>query len=332
MATPAIAPPRLEARSLTTSAWEIAAEDLGAAAGRPLLVIDLDGDDEPDWTPGAHPVVVVGLREPRWSGTVPAHHPCDVVIAADDPALGELLHGVAARPLASTSLAVLLRRTPHADVDAGLAAESAVYSMLQSGPEFAEWLAARAVAAGVPDHGEPVRSERHGDRLVITLDRPHRHNAVNEQLRAALAAALLVPLADESITAVELRGAGPSFCSGGDLAEFGRFPDPATAHVSRLTRSVGHLLHLLRERVVVHLHGNCIGAGVELPAFAARVVATPSTVFSLPELSLGLIPGAGGTVSLPARIGRHRTALLALTARPIDTPTALRWGLVDEIE
>jgi hypothetical protein len=332
MATPASAPPRLAARSLTTSTWEIAAEDLGAAAGRPLLVVDLDGDDEPDWTPGAHPVVVVGLREPGWTGTVPARHPCDVVLAADDPVLAELLYGVAARPLASTSLAVLLRSAPHGDVEAGLAAESAVYSMLQSGPEFATWLAGRAVAAGEPDRGEQVRSERHDDRLVITLDRPHRHNAVNEPLRAALAAALLVPLADESITTVELRGAGPSFCSGGDLAEFGRFPDPATAHVSRLTRSIGHLLHALRERVVVHLHGACIGAGIELPAFATRVVAAPSTMVSLPELSLGLIPGAGGTVSLPPRIGRHRTALLALTARTIDAATALSWGLVDQIE
>ena len=89
-------------------------------------------------------MVVVGLRQPGWSGTVRAHHPCDVVIAADDPALPELLEGVATRPLASTSLAVLLRRTGQADVEVGSASESAVYSMLQSGPEFAAWLAARA--------------------------------------------------------------------------------------------------------------------------------------------------------------------------------------------
>jgi hypothetical protein len=331
MARPASVPPRIDARALTPLSWAIAAEEFGAAAGRPVVIVELDGDDQPAWTPGAHPVVVVGLRQPGWSGTVPAHHPCDVVIAADDPALPELLEGVATRPLASTSLAVLLRRTGQADVEAGLASESAVYSMLQSGPEFAAWLAARALVELVPEPRPPVRSERRDSRLVITLDRPHRHNAVTESMRAALASALLLPLVDDTITAVELRGAGPSFCSGGDLAEFGTFPDPATAHVSRLTRSVARLMHMLRDRLVVHLHGACVGAGIELPAFATRVVAEPSTVISLPEVTLGLIPGAGGTVSLPARIGRHRTAVLALTARQLDAATALRWGLVDEL-
>jgi enoyl-CoA hydratase/carnithine racemase len=68
-----------------------------------------------------------------------------------------------------------------------------------------------------------------------------------------------------------------------------------------------------------------------LPAFAARVVARPDTVIGLPELPLGLIPGAGGTVSLPRRIGRHRTVWLALTRRAIDAATARAWGLVDEV-
>ena len=84
-------------------------------------------------------------------------------------------------------------------------------------------------------------------------------------------------------------------------------------------------------KVVAFVHGACVGSGIELPAFAARVVAAPDTRIWLPELSLGLVPGAGGTVSLPARIGRHRTALLALTGTPIDAPTARSWGLVDEL-
>jgi enoyl-CoA hydratase/carnithine racemase len=60
-------------------------------------------------------------------------------------------------------------------------------------------------------------------------------------------------------------------------------------------------------------------------------VADPRTTFALPELSLGLIPGAGGTASMPPRIGRHRTAQLALTGQTIAAPTALDWGLVDEL-
>jgi enoyl-CoA hydratase/carnithine racemase len=88
----------------------------------------------------------------------------------------------------------------------------------------------------------------------------------------------------------------------------------------------------LASKVEVRVHGSCVGAGMELPAFAGRVVAHPAARFALPELSLGLVPGAGGTVSLPRRIGRHRTALLGLTGAVIDAPTALAWGLVDELD
>jgi enoyl-CoA hydratase/carnithine racemase len=79
------------------------------------------------------------------------------------------------------------------------------------------------------------------------------------------------------------------------------------------------------------MHGAAMGAGIEVPAFAHWVMAQPSTAIALPELKLGLVPGAGGTVSLPRRIGRHRTAWLALTGRVIDPKTALEWGLIDEI-
>ena len=74
-----------------------------------------------------------------------------------------------------------------------------------------------------------------------------------------------------------------------------------------------------------------MGSGIELAAFAHRVVAHPDTRIALPELGLGLVPGAGGTVSVTRRIGRHRTMLLALSPEPIDATTARSWGLVDEI-
>ena len=98
------------------------------------------------------------------------------------------------------------------------------------------------------------------------------------------------------------------------------------------TRHPGLALDRLRKRARAHVHGRCIGAGVEVPAFAGDVWADPETTFELPELGLGLIPGAGGTVSLPRRIGAQRTAWMALTGRPIDATTALDWGLIDHIE
>ena len=244
------------------------------------------------------------------------------------PALVEL---VSRHPVAAVAGAVLLRDTIDRGVEHGLAAESAVYSVLQAGPEFTRWRAGRPLVEVAPTE-RPVVVERDGDVLTITLDRPGRHNAVDRALRDGLAEALTIAVLDDSVTAVELRGNGPSFCSGGDLDEFGSFPDPATAHASRLTRSPARLAHLLADRLTVHLHGACMGAGIEVPAFAGRVVATADAAIALPELGAGLVPGAGGTVSIPRRIGRHRTALLALSGTRIDGRTALGWGLVDAVE
>ena len=276
------------------------------------------------------PVVVVGIHP---SG--PAGVPVDVARLVDvivtDPA--PVLATVEASPQAAVTLALVLRASLSLGPADALAAESAAYSMLQSGQEFAGWLAGRAPDGAAARPQTPaVIAERDGPELRITLARPERHNAVNTAMRDGLVEALLVAAADGSIERVVLAGAGPSFCSGGDLADFGSLPDPATAHLVRLTRSPARLLARLGPRLEARIHGACIGAGIEMAAFAGRLVAQPDTTISLPELRLGLIPGAGGTVSLPRRIGRHRTAELALTGTTIDAGTALAWGLVDAIE
>ena len=91
------------------------------------------------------------------------------------------------------------------------------------------------------------------------------------------------------------------------------------------------LMTRLADRVRAEVHGACLGAGIELPAFAGRVIATEDAFFQLPEVGLGLVPGAGGSVSLPRRIGRQKTACLGLSGSRIDAQTALAWGLVDEV-
>jgi enoyl-CoA hydratase/carnithine racemase len=96
-------------------------------------------------------------------------------------------------------------------------------------------------------------------------------------------------------------------------------------------RSGCALAHALGPRLRARLHGACVGAGIEIPAAAARVTATPDAVFRLPEVSMGLIPGAGGTASIPRRIGRHRAAYMAISGADIDAGTALAWGLVDQV-
>ncbi|HEX4176439.1 MAG TPA: enoyl-CoA hydratase/isomerase family protein [Acidimicrobiales bacterium] len=275
------------------------------------------------------PFVVVGVTQgdvdPAWLEL------CDVALAEDDPVLDRVEENLVARPIAGTTLALLLRAALHRSIADGLVAESSAYSVLQSGPEFAAWRAANPPRTD-RDDGQRVRVERAGNTLVITLTRPQRLNALDAQMRDELVEALALASADSGITSVEWRGEGRSFCAGGDLDEFGTRPDPASAHLVRLQRSVGRALAQLGKPTVTHLHGPCMGSGIELAAFTRTVVASPDTTLALPEIGLGLVPGAGGTVSLTRRIGRLRTARLAFSAVPIEATTAKEWGLVDLME
>jgi hypothetical protein len=275
------------------------------------------------------PFVVVGVTsgdvDPAWLDL------CDVVLAEDDPVLDRVEENLAARPIAGGTLALLLRAATLRSIGDGLVAESAAYSVLQAGPEFAAWRAANPPRAE-RDDGPRVRTERVRDTLVITLIRPDRLNALDAQMRDELVDALSLAAADSGVASVEWRGEGRSFCAGGDLDEFGTRPDPASAHLVRLLRSVGRMLAQLKKPTVTYLHGPCLGSGIELAAFTDTVVGAPDTTLALPEIGLGLVPGAGGTVSLTRRIGRLRTASLAFSAEPIDVMTAKEWGLVDRIE
>ncbi len=253
-------------------------------------------------------------------------------IGGPDPlaAAGEVAAAVARRPLAAASLAVLLQQTGVLPVWEGLIAESATYSLLLAGPEFQAWLAGSPSRKPPPEDDEPVLVERDGDVLQLTLNRPERRNAYGRRMRDALVSALAIARFDESVQ-VELAGRGPAFSSGGDLAEFGTFSDPATAHLVRIRHGAALGIHDLADRVTARIHGACIGAGIELPAFAGRVIAAPDTRIGLPEVAMGLVPGAGGTVSIVKRIGRWRTAWLALTGEHLDAERAQAWGLVDAI-
>lgn len=255
-------------------------------------------------------------------------------VAVPDPRheADDLLAAAETNPMAALVLAHVLRNRPP-DVPAALDLESFAYSTLLGGSEFAGWLARRGPLAPPPPAARPpVLVDRSDATLTVTLNRPERRNAYGRELRDALVDALALAELDDTVTHVVLRGAGPSFSAGGDLAEFGSTPDLGTAHFVRTRAGAACRLHRLAGRVTVHVHGACVGAGVELPAFAGHVVAAPETTFRLPEVSMGLIPGAGGTVSLPPRIGRWRTLYLALSGRPLDAATALAWHLVDDVD
>src|SRR5205085_4692754 len=146
----------------------------------------------------------------------------------------------------------------------GLVAESTTYSLLQAGPGFRQWLGSRPRATAAADPRPRVRVERGGQWWEIVLSRADRHNALDARMRDELFAALDEARSQPDVTLV-LRGDGPSFCSGGDLDEFGTAPGPVESHAVRLGRSLARLLWEMRDRTVVGIHGSCLGAGIELP-------------------------------------------------------------------
>ena len=320
-----------------------AGDELGAPFGASVVVVDLDAPFDGAEAAMASallaqaPVVVVGVAVSARS--VPEDL-VDVLVCASGPAprpwvvgdVDDLVDAIEGSPSASVAAAQLLRTGAVIDVADAVVAESFVYSLLQAGPDHQRWLAehGRTDRRSQPDHAVVVR--RAGDRLEVVLDRPEVRNAYGTRMRDQLCAALSVAESDPSIGLVELSGTGPVFCSGGDLDEFGTSPGPVPAHLVRTTRNAGIALSRISERVVARVHGRCVGAGVELPAFAGRVVAASDATFRLPEVAMGLVPGAGGTASIPRRIGRHRALWLTLTGVELELERALEWGLVDAIE
>ena len=170
----------------------------------------------------------------------------------------------------------------------GSLAESAVYSALQAGPEFAAWRAAGRSAATTRASGPPVAVRRDGDELHVTLPRPEVRNALDRADAGRAGRGLRLVRADPSITRVHLRGRRPVVLRRRRprrvrvLPRSGhRPPRPrcSRAPAGRSPRSA--------DRVTAHLHGACFGSGIELPAFAAEVVADRSTVIALPEVVAG---------------------------------------------
>ena len=256
-----------------------------------------------------------------------------ITVPSIDAAIAQLAARADRWPLAAAVCDDVLRSVdPAGPTLVGVVTESLAYSTLQGGPEFAQWLAERGPARQ-SDIADPVQAHRDGNTLRIAFNRPQRHNAFSTDARAALLEALAVAQLDPSVDEVVLTGNGPSFCSGGDLDEFGTLSDPASAHLARTRYSPALVLDALTARLGqasrAEVQGQVLGSGLEMATFCGRVLCRPDAVFGLPELSLGLIPGAGGTVSVTRRIGRWRTAYLVLSGRTIDADIALAWGLVD---
>jgi enoyl-CoA hydratase/isomerase-like protein len=246
--------------------------------------------------------------------------------------IDRIIANIKRTPLAAMVLVQVLRNTESMPAASALLVESLAYATLQTGSEFKQWLSTQSAPLTMPVNTEPpLLIERDGDVLTLRLNRPERRNAISVEVRDALYETLQLVLSDASIQRVDISGNGACFSTGGDVDEFGSVVDGISAHTIRSLRLPANLLVLCGERLHVHVHSACIGAGIEIPAFGRRITATRNAFFQLPELQFGLIPGAGGCISLPRRIGRQRTAYMALSMKKINAPTALEWGLIDAI-
>ncbi|WP_226019008.1 enoyl-CoA hydratase/isomerase family protein [Novosphingobium sp. FKTRR1] len=246
--------------------------------------------------------------------------------------LATVQQAVKQSPIATAILARVLRQAEGLAFDTALELESLAYSALLGGGEFTRWLSVLARGGPGVQACDPVSFAREGDLVTLTLASPGNRNAMTATMRDALYEALVNVLEDPSLPDLVVRAEGKCFSTGGSLAEFGTADDLARAHLVRTQRSAARVLHRLGHRATVHMHGACIGSGIEIPAAAARRIATPDLVVQLPELRMGLIPGAGGTVTLARAIGRHRLFWLVLGGFRIGAGQALDWGLIQAVE
>lgn len=276
------------------------------------------------------PCPTIGIAAPTHQDFITQS--CDLRVA-DAAQATALASNIERNPIAASVLVQTLRTTETLPIMDALHVESLAYATLQGGAEFMRWLQDnRADSPAVPsDDGPAVLMSREDDHVLMELNRASNRNALNIEMRDALVEALQLVIADDSIQTVTIQGRGKCFSVGGDLTEFGTLPDPASAHAIRGVTMPGRFVAQCAARTHFYVHGACIGSGVELPAFGHSVTATAGSFFHLPELQFGLIPGGGGCVSIPRRIGRQRTAWWVLSGKRINAQKALAWGLIDEI-
>ena len=291
---------------------------------RPFLVVDLAAwpNDAPLAPLPPVPVLAVGT----------AAHPqarlADVLLEGAD-ALPRLASRIGRVPLASAVVVQVLRAIEGLPAERGLILDSLALGTLQAGSEHAGWLARRRIQP--PAAAGTLHMAREGDRLDLLIDRPAAFNAIDSRMRDDLHDAFQLAALDESIGHVRLRARGRCFSVGADLAEFGTTRDPAEAHAIRMRTLPAHPVIRRAGIYDIHVQGACIGSGLELAAFAGRLTAEQGAWFQLPETGMGILPGFGGCVSVPRRVGRQRAALLMLSGQRIDAATALKWGLIDEV-
>jgi enoyl-CoA hydratase/carnithine racemase len=165
----------------------------------------------------------------------------------------------------------------------------------------------------------------------VILDRPEAMNALSTAMAARLAAVCADLAADSGIRAIVLAAAGRAFCVGADLKERAAMSDAQLMAQRPVFRAAFGAVLALPQPVIAAVHGYALGGGCELALSCDLIVADETAVFGLPETTVGLVPGGGGTQLALRRLGPGRAADLVLTGRRVDAAEAERLGLADRL-
>ena len=179
-----------------------------------------------------------------------------------------------------------------------------------------------------------LRERRHGDVAELTLDRPHRRNALTAGLVSALASRL-AGLATEGIRVCVLAGGPPVFCAGGDLTDLNATVAQGTLAMSEVVYQHFHRLVTTMSGVpfpiVAAIDGAALGAGLDLALCCDLRVATTRSTFASSWIGAGLVPGMGGAHLLTEAVGSARAHEMVLLGEPVDARRAHAWGLVSQV-
>lgn len=182
------------------------------------------------------------------------------------------------------------------------------------------------------DGFETVIFEKKDDLAYVTLNRPRVLNAFSVKMRDDLYEVLSAIKMDDDIRVIVIKGAGEkAFCAGADLTEFLTAPSVVKARRIRGVRDLWRLFVSMPQPMIAAIHGYIFGSGMEIALFCDIRIASDDVVFGLPEVGLGIIPGAGGTQTLPRVMGLSRTLDMLLTGRRLTAQEALDGGLVNRI-
>jgi len=170
----------------------------------------------------------------------------------------------------------------------------------------------------------PVARAMHGDILVVTIDNPPV-NALGVDVRRGLTAAIDAAGADAAVKAVLIVGSGKTFIGGADIREFGKPP------MTPFLTDVCNGIEACSKPVIAVIHGAALGGGLEIALAAHYRLALPAAKLGLPEVALGLLPGAGGTQRTPRLIGAAAALDMMLSGRHVGAAEAAKLGLVDRV-